>query len=116
MYRYEDGFDEHTKDILQEAACTRQAIPNDLVSDTIRHGEWGWFWTRLRKETLSSNSGLYFSHYIAAAQSNVISHFHMTKTSVALKLGLGLEQWSHRMSVMLEKILGCHLISKLCFI
>jgi hypothetical protein len=73
MYRYEDGFDEHMKDILQEAAYTQSAIPKDLVSDIIWHGKWGQFWALLRKETLSSESDLHFSHYIAGVQSNVIS-------------------------------------------
>ncbi len=40
-YRYEDEFDEHTKDILQEAAPTQSAILKDSVSDAIRHKEWG---------------------------------------------------------------------------
>jgi hypothetical protein len=112
-YWNEDEFGEHTKDILQEVAPTQSVIPKDLVSDTMQHGEWGQFWARLCKETSSSESGLHFSHDIAGVQSRVISHFHATKALVALKSGLGLEQWSRGMLVILEKILGCRLFSKL---
>ena len=37
-YWYEDEFDEHRKDILQEVACTQSMIPKNLVSDTMRPG------------------------------------------------------------------------------
>jgi hypothetical protein len=40
---------------------------------------------------LSSESGLTFSHYKAGARSGIITHFHATKASVAIKTGIGLE-------------------------
>ena len=76
-------------------------------------GCWGGFWNKAREETSSSESGLTFSHYKAGARSSLITHFHATKSSVAIKLGVGLERWSRGLSVMLQKIPGCDLISKL---
>ena len=112
-YQFEGGFDEHTQDILEETARTRAVIPKNSVDDIIRSGCWGGFWSKAREETSSSESGLTFSHYKAGARSNLITHFHATKSSVAIKSGVGLERWSRGLSVMLQKVPGCHLISKL---
>jgi exonuclease III len=112
-YWYEPDFDESTREICDELTAIRDLILADSVSDIIRRGEWGNFWARAREETSSSESGLHFSHYKAGAVSPLISHYHSVKASVTLKTGYGLERWSRGMSVMLEKVPGCQLISKL---
>jgi hypothetical protein len=112
-YHYDPDFDQHTREILEEAASTRAIIPKNSVDDIIRSGCWGGFWSKTREETSSSESGLTFSHYKAGARSDIITHFHATKSSVAIKAGVGLNRWSRGLSVMLQKVPGCHLISKL---
>ena len=112
-YWYDPDFDTNTKAICEELAQIRTIIPENSISDIIRHGEWGNFWRKAREETSSSESGLHFSHYKAGASSPLISHYHSTKASVVLKSGQGLERWSRGMSVMLEKVAGCQLINKL---
>lgn len=115
-YWYEPDFDESTREICEELTAIRDMIPADSVSDTIRCGDWGKFWSRAREETSSSESGLHLSHYKAGAVSPLISHYHSVKASVTLKTGYGLERWLRGMSVMLEKVPGCQLITKLCLI
>ncbi len=62
-----------------------------------------------------SQSGLH-GHYIAGADCNHISQFHALRVSLALKKGIALERWSNSLLVMLEKMFGVHLVSKLCTI
>ncbi len=112
-YQFEGVFDEHTKDVLEETAHTRAIIPKNSVDDIIRAESWGKFWSKAREETSSSESGLTFSHFKAGAQSKIITHFHATKLLVAIKSGTGPDRWSRGLLVMLQKIPGCHLISKL---
>ena len=75
--------------------------------------EWSQRWSKAREKTLSSESGLHFGHYKAAARLPVISHLHALKTTLALRRGIALDRWSRGLSVMLEKMFGCTLISKL---
>jgi len=42
-----------------------------------------------------------------------ISQFHTLRVSLALKKGIALERWSKGLSVMLEKMFGVRLVSKL---
>ena len=42
-----------------------------------------------------------------------MSHFHALKTSLALKRGVAFTRWSRGLSVMLEKMFGYTIISKL---
>jgi hypothetical protein len=60
-----------------------------------------------------SPSGLYFGHYIAGADCNYISQFHALQVSLALKKGIALERWANGLLVMLEKMFGLQLFSKL---
>ncbi len=62
---------------------------------------------------MSSESSLHFGHYKAGASSDIVSHAHAVKTSIALARGFGLSRWSQGLSIMLEKVHGCSLISKL---
>jgi hypothetical protein len=64
-----------------------------------------------------SQSGLHlFGHYIVGADCEYISQFHMLHVSLALTKGIALEWWSNGLSVMLEKMFGVRLVSKLCAI
>ena len=44
---------------------------------------------------------------------NYISQFHALRVSLALKKGIALERWANGLSVMLEKMFGVRLVSKL---
>jgi hypothetical protein len=79
----------------------------------ITHRQWADFWIKSKEETSSSRSGQHFGHYIAEASSNIISHFHVVKTSIVLKQGISLEHWSQGLVVKHEMAKGCSLVSKL---
>jgi hypothetical protein len=57
--------------------------------------------------------GSIFGHYIAGTQSDHISHFHALKATLIMKRGIVLDRWARGLSVMLEKMFGCALITKL---
>jgi hypothetical protein len=67
----------------------------------------------VNKETLSSESGIHFGHYIVGCKSDIIAHYHTAQVSVILAHAIQLERWSQGLSVMLEKTLGNMLVTKL---
>ena len=105
--------DEATKEICEEVARIRQMIPKDSASFLITKETWQKKWSKSKEDTSSSYSGLHFGHYISGAESDLISQFHAMKTSIALKEGIALSRWSNGLSVMLEKMFGVRLVSKL---
>jgi hypothetical protein len=60
-----------------------------------------------------SISGKHFGHYILGTQSDHISHFHALKATLIMKHGIVLDRRARGLLVMLEKMFGCVLITKL---
>ncbi len=67
----------------------------------------------MNEETLSSESGIHFGHYIVGCKSDIITHYHAARVLVVLAHAIQLERWSLGLSVMLEKTLGNTLVTKL---
>ncbi len=113
-YVYPADFDQATKEILQECAAIRLLIPKSLVSSMITKGDWGNHWGRAKEErTSSSLSRWHFRHYKAGLRSGYISHLQALIATLTIRHGIVLDRWSQGLSVMLEKIFGCSLITKL---
>merc|ERR1711966_137539 len=93
-YEYAEDFDESTRDIMQECARIKNNIPTNSVNTVIRKKEWQQRWLKAKEMTSSSVSNLHFSHYKAGAKSELISHLHALKTSIALRRGISLSLWS----------------------
>jgi hypothetical protein len=53
-YVYPEGFDEATKEILQECARIRLTIPKDSVNSTISRQAWEAHWRKAKEGTSSS--------------------------------------------------------------
>ena len=70
-------------------------------------------WKRATEETSSLYLGLTFSHYMAGISSPYISHFHALKATLLFHHGLVLKRWAQGLLVMLQKVFGCSLITKL---
>jgi hypothetical protein len=110
---YPNNFDKATKEICWECAAIRALIPINLLNILITKENWQQQWQGRWESTSSSESGLHFGHYLAGILSSHISHFHTLKASLILKRGIILNQWARGLSVMLEKIFGCALATKL---
>ena len=67
----------------------------------------------MKERTASSFSGRHFGHYKAAAHSELLSEVHAKTIELATKTGATPERWSKELSVMLEKIAGVALVTKL---
>jgi hypothetical protein len=108
-------FDDAPKEILQECARIRLLVPKDSVGTSITKEDWGNHWGPTKEETASLVSGRHFGHYkyIAGLCSAYISYLQALQTTLVVKRGIVLERWSRGLSVMLEKIFGCSLITKL---
>jgi hypothetical protein len=109
----EDFFHEATRRFMESVAEIRSEIPVDSVDRIITQEIWQQKWKKKKEETSSSVSGLHFGHYISGAHSDEISDFHALKTSLAIVHGISLGRWSKGLCVMLEKVLGVKLITKL---
>ena len=112
-YTYPPDFDEATKEILKECALIQIHVPQNSVTTTISPEDWTNHWHRAREETSASTSGQHFGHYKAGLQSQYVSYLQALQANLVVKRGIVLERWSNRLSVMLEKIFGCSLITKL---
>jgi hypothetical protein len=112
-YGYPQYFDSATKEILQECALIWLKIPASLLNTRITKEDWGLHWGKSTEETSSLVSGRHFSHYKTGLCSAHISHLQFFVASLIIKRGIVLDQWSKGLSVMLEKIFGCALITKL---
>ena len=110
-YNYTEDFDPPTKELLDECARVRNIIPAWSVNINLNRGGWQHRWGKAKEKTLSSVSGLHFSHYKVGVKSDLISHFQALKTSVALRRGVFLARWAKGLSVMLEKMLVCNLVT-----
>ena len=110
---FPEEFNKGTKELLQECARIRSKIPANSVDPLIKRETWQQRWKKAKEDTSSSDSGLHFGHYKAGASLDLISHFHALKTSIAICRGVALSRWSRGLSVMLEKMFGCKLVSKL---
>ncbi len=115
-YKYPDGFDGATKELCQECTIIRQTIPRDSINIKITKENHQAHWQRAKEETSSSYSGLHCGHYMAGSLLDYINHFHALKTTLLIYYGLVQDSWAQGVSVMLQKLFGCSLISKLCSI
>ncbi len=105
--------DASTRELFEEIAHIRGMVPSDSVNGLISRERWQQRWKKVKEDTSSSKSGLHFGHYIAGTDCDYISQFHALRVSLALKKGIALERWSKGLSVMLEKMFGVRLVSKL---
>ena len=108
-----DEIDDSTALILEEIGKIGVKMTNGDVTITITPEEFQYFWKRVKERTSSSLSGIHYGHYKAAAHSDRISSFLAKKITLISRTGCPPERWSYGLTVMLEKIAGLALVSKL---
>jgi hypothetical protein len=103
-----------TRDLFAEIAAIHHLIPANSVPIVITPEQWKQYWKVINEETLSSESGIHFGHYVVGSMSDIISHYHASHVLVTLAHAIQLERWSCGLSIMLEKtLLGVTLVTKL---
>ena len=83
------------------------------VNIVVTKDDFQHFWKRMNERTSSSYSKLHIGHYKSAAYSEELSTIHSLKLSLISKTGSAPERWAKGLSVMLEKIAGVALVTKL---
>jgi hypothetical protein len=91
-------------------------IPKDSVSATITPDAWQGHWLKAMEKTSSSVSSCHFGPYIAGMTLEHITYLHALVATLVTRRGIIQDRCSKGLSVMLEKIFGCSLITKLCSI
>ena len=112
-YDFPPEMDKATRELFEEIACIRLMVLSGLVDGLISRKRWQKQWQKVKEDTSLSQSGLHFGHYIASTDCNYISQIHALRVLLALKQGIALERWSNGLSVMLEKMFGVRLVSRL---
>jgi hypothetical protein len=112
-YTYPDDFNNATKEICEECAWIQLKVPKDSLDLTITSNNWRMQWRGRRKATPLSELGLHFGHYIAGCASEQVAHLHALKSTLVVNNGIVLDRWARGLLVMLEKLFGCALITKL---
>lgn len=112
-YRPDEDDHKGTIDLFEEIGHLRSIIPEDSVNTLVKHPLWKKKWKKKRESTSSSESGRHFGHYIAGAESDLISYCHAFLAWLALKKGYSPSRWERALSCMLEKVAGCSLVEKM---
>jgi hypothetical protein len=84
MYVAPQDYNSTTPDIFAEIAAIRRTVLRDSVPISISPAQWKQYWKIVNEETLSSQSGIHFGHYIGGCKLDIISHYHVARVSVVL--------------------------------
>ena len=74
---------------------------------------WNYHWLARKENASSSKSGLYYSHWSAQSQSNLLSSDKYNPVNLALNNCTPLDRWQQSVSIMLEKNKGNINVAKL---
>eukprot|EP00956_Cyclotella_meneghiniana_P035709 scaffold117520_cov80-Cyclotella_meneghiniana.AAC.3 len=112
-YRAPPGTDAATLLLLEEIGRIGRQWRAHQISLSISTEDFQEYWRHMKERTSSSYSGLHFGHYKALSRSDSLSELFARKVSLVSALGLPPDRWGVGLTVMLEKIVGEALVSKL---
>jgi hypothetical protein len=112
-YNYPPDTDKWTKKILQEAQFTFSQMSGTEIAMMITMEDFQNYWQQVDERTLSSFSGVTFSHYKVAAFHYMLSAMHMAYLTACTRKGIPLKQWGVGLTVLLKKIIGNNFVHKL---
>jgi len=88
------------------------SVSREEVATFVTAEDYQYYWKRVKERTYSSYSRLHFGHYIAAADSEVLSTSHADKLTEFARRGVPLARWKVGVTVLLEKIAGVTFVNK----
>ena len=107
------GTDGPTLVILEEISRIWKKLGDGEVELTVTQEDYQHYWRRVKERIASSYSGLHFGHYKSTAYSDFLSKVLAKKISIISQTGSAPDRWARGLSVMLEKIAGVALVTKL---
>ena len=108
-----DELDEATLRILEEIGRLRIELTNGNVSIVVTREEFRKHRKRATEGTSSSVSGIHFGHYKVLSESEPINSFLAGHVTLIKRTGTPPKRWSRGLMVMLKKIAGLALASRL---
>eukprot|EP00985_Skeletonema_marinoi_P002194 scaffold888_cov159-Skeletonema_marinoi.AAC.1 len=99
--------------ILEEITRIWQLMGDGEVNIVITQEDYQYYWRKVKESTSSSLSGLHFGHYKAIGWDDELSNILARKLSLISAAGSAPQRWARGLSVMLEKIAGVALLTKL---
>jgi len=83
------------------------------IPSALSPSDWTTHWNQATEETAFLISGLYFGHYKVQARDSTLVSIRCAIINLAIRNGLPLKRWLRGLSVILEKLPGKILVSKL---
>ncbi|KAL7459566.1 hypothetical protein ACHAWC_011573 [Mediolabrus comicus] len=99
--------------LLEEIARIWQKMGEGEVSIAVSQEDYQYCWRKVKERTSSSLSGLHFGHYKSIAHDDYLSGLMAKKLTLISTTGSAPDRWARGLSVMLEKIAGVALVTKL---
>ena len=107
------GRDPATVIVLNEIARIWRLMGDEEVSIIITKEDFQHCWRRVKERRASSFLGRHVGHYAAVDHLDLLSEAHAWHLALITKIGAAPKRWSKGLSVMLEKILGVAVVTKL---
>ena len=99
--------------LSDEIANIWHKMEQDEIDIVVTVNVFQHYWKQANERTAPLYSKLHFGHYKLAAHSDLMSEVHALKLSLSTKTGSAPERWTRGLSIMLEKIAGVALVTKL---
>ena len=108
-----EGTDRYTLLLFKEMDRIWKEMEAGRVDIVVTADGFRYYWKKAKERTSSAHSKLHLGHYKAAAYLNLLLEVHALKLSLITKTGSAFKHWARGVSVMLEKVAGVALVTKL---
>jgi hypothetical protein len=102
-YEFPENFDQATRELCEECALIRKIIPKNSVKIKMSKEDYVAHWKRAKEET-----GIRPALWALHGRNRVRVHLPLSRPQ-----SMVLDRWAQGLSVMLQKLFGCSLITKL---
>jgi hypothetical protein len=108
--------DHPTTIVIKEIMCQFQALHKGHAKVSLGTDEFQYYWKRVQEKTSSAISTIHFGHYKLAMYFETVTKFLAKKITLIARGGCPPDCWGHGLQILLEKIGGVALVTKLCAI
>eukprot|EP00956_Cyclotella_meneghiniana_P023181 scaffold44685_cov45-Cyclotella_meneghiniana.AAC.1 len=112
-YVFPEGTDPYTELLMLEAAVLFSSLGKQGIDDWVHSHDFQHFWLYACERTESSKSQLHFGHYMAGAHDKEITKLHVASLNTIRTTETAPDRWHSSVAVLLEKVFGERLITKL---
>ena len=102
-----------TRLILEEVGRIWAKMGTSEVDIVVTREDFQYYWRRKKERTSSSYSKVHIGHYASCAHSDFLSEVLAKKLTLITSTGATPERWASGLTVILEKVAGIALITKM---